>query len=279
MAQEAEELGEEQAYAILGLKPGATSAEIKRAYRHHARQTHPDTHPGDPHAAARFQRVHSAYSSLTGDSAEARRRIRRPRRRMSSGFSEARRAEELARTANVAVLRRAAKMPSALFAAAIARNPHCPPDLLEQLAAGGHWTIDLAIARRRDAPQSLLLALAQTHDHAVALALAGNPSCPPAALDLLAVRARWPDVRRAIAEHPACSPETLAVLARTSNVDTLVAVLNHAECPLEMRQRLTTHRASAVANAARSALAREGYTAYQRSATVRQPTGTGATPR
>jgi hypothetical protein len=272
MGPEADEIDEEQAYSILGLKPGATPSEIKRAYRQHARQTHPDAHPDDPHAAARFRRVHTAYRSLTHGVAGGRRRINRPRRRAASGLSEARRAEELARTTNVAVLRRAARMPSALFAAAIARNPHCPVDLLEQLAAGGHWTIDLAIARRRDAPQELLLALGQTHDHAVALALAGNLSCPPAALDALAVRARWPDVRRAIAEHPACSPATLAVLARSGHVDTLVAILNHADCPLEMRQRLTTHRASAVASAARSALAREGYASSPRPAT--QGTGT-----
>src|SRR5438270_1633149 len=98
MGPEADEIDEEQAHAILGLKPGATPSEIKRAYRHHARQTHPDAHPDDPHAAARFQRIHTAYSSLTGGSAGPRRRIHRPRRRAASGFSEARRAEELART-------------------------------------------------------------------------------------------------------------------------------------------------------------------------------------
>lgn len=255
---EADVITEEQAYAVLGLQPGASPLEIKKAYRRHARETHPDTHPDDPHAAAQFRRVHTAYDILSGG-APIRRHIRRPRRRTTSVFNEARRAEELARTTNVAVLRRAATMPSALFAAAIARNPHCPPDLLAQLSSIGHWTIDVAVARRTDAPEELLLALGQTHDHAVAMALASNPACPPAALDMLTVRARWPDVRRALAKNPACPPATLAALARTSHVDTLVAVLNNAECPIEVRWQLAGHRASAVARAAELALAREGF--------------------
>ena len=254
-----DEIDEEQAHAVLNLKPGATPLEIKRAYRLQARQTHPDAHPNDPEAAARFKRVNMAYNVLTGGHAVARHRLRKPRRRPASGLSEARRADDLARTTNVAMLRRAATMPSVLFAAALARTPHPPIDLLEKMSTLGHWTIDLAIAGRLDAPEDLLMGLSQTHDHAVALALARNPSTPPAVLDTLAVRARWPDVRRGLAEHQACPPATLALLARTSHVDTLLAVLNHADCPVELREGLTRHRASAVASAARSALAREGY--------------------
>ncbi len=45
---EADVITEEQAYAVLGLQPGASPLEIKKAYRRHARETHPDTHPDDP---------------------------------------------------------------------------------------------------------------------------------------------------------------------------------------------------------------------------------------
>ena len=42
-------------YALLGVEPDATTAQIKKAYRKLARLHHPDTNPGDPHAAAALQ--------------------------------------------------------------------------------------------------------------------------------------------------------------------------------------------------------------------------------
>ncbi len=47
-------------YATLGLDRSADVAEIRRAWRRRARQTHPD-HGGDPHA---FAAVHQAFRSL-----------------------------------------------------------------------------------------------------------------------------------------------------------------------------------------------------------------------
>jgi hypothetical protein len=52
-------------YALLGVDPGATVAQIKKAYRKLARQHHPDTNPGDPQAAARFRQITEAYETLT----------------------------------------------------------------------------------------------------------------------------------------------------------------------------------------------------------------------
>ncbi len=57
------------AYALLGLIPGATPEQIKSAYRRLARELHPDVHP---HAsplernslAARFAAIHAAYRRL-----------------------------------------------------------------------------------------------------------------------------------------------------------------------------------------------------------------------
>ncbi len=52
-------------YAVLGISPDATTAQIKRAYRKLARQHHPDRNPGDPCAANRFQALTMAYEVLT----------------------------------------------------------------------------------------------------------------------------------------------------------------------------------------------------------------------
>jgi len=52
-------------YAILGITPDATLADIKKAYRRLARQHHPDKNPGDEHAAGRFRELTEAYELLT----------------------------------------------------------------------------------------------------------------------------------------------------------------------------------------------------------------------
>lgn len=52
-------------YEILGVKRDADPEEIKRAYRRRVLQVHPDRHPGDPRAAAKFKRVTEAYEVLS----------------------------------------------------------------------------------------------------------------------------------------------------------------------------------------------------------------------
>ena len=52
-------------YDVLGLKPGSTEEEIKKAYRRLARETHPDRNPGDKEAEDKFKQVQTAYESLT----------------------------------------------------------------------------------------------------------------------------------------------------------------------------------------------------------------------
>ncbi len=52
-------------YVILGLGPGASSAEIKRAYRRLSRRYHPGVNPGDRQAEAVFERVTEAYETLS----------------------------------------------------------------------------------------------------------------------------------------------------------------------------------------------------------------------
>lgn len=52
-------------YIILGLERGASSAEIKRAYRRLSRRYHPGLNPGDRQAEALFERVTQAYETLS----------------------------------------------------------------------------------------------------------------------------------------------------------------------------------------------------------------------
>ena len=72
--EESEELSKEESsrtnvqdstfYDILGLKPGATSKAIKKAYYAKAKDVHPDKNPGNEDAAAQFVQLHKAYQTL-----------------------------------------------------------------------------------------------------------------------------------------------------------------------------------------------------------------------
>lgn len=59
-------------YAVLGVSPGATPEEIKSAYRRLALATHPDRHPDDPDAEARFRAISGAYAVLSDPAQRAR---------------------------------------------------------------------------------------------------------------------------------------------------------------------------------------------------------------
>ncbi|HAH23229.1 MAG TPA: molecular chaperone DnaJ [Prolixibacteraceae bacterium] len=52
-------------YKILGVDPKATEKEIKNAYRKLARKHHPDLHPNDKEAKAKFQQINEANEVLS----------------------------------------------------------------------------------------------------------------------------------------------------------------------------------------------------------------------
>lgn len=52
-------------YDLLGLQPDASATDIKKAYRKKAMLTHPDKHPDDPEAQAKFQAIGEAYQVLS----------------------------------------------------------------------------------------------------------------------------------------------------------------------------------------------------------------------
>src|SRR4029078_9845237 len=59
-------------YQRLGLKRGASEAEIKKAYRSLAKQLHPDRNKDNPNAAKRFGEVTAAYDLLSDKDKRAR---------------------------------------------------------------------------------------------------------------------------------------------------------------------------------------------------------------
>ena len=59
-------------YDILGVTPGASENDIRKAFRKLAKKLHPDLNPGDKQAENRFKEVNSAYDLLSDPAKRAR---------------------------------------------------------------------------------------------------------------------------------------------------------------------------------------------------------------
>lgn len=59
-------------YEVLGIQKGASDDEIKKAYRKVAKKYHPDLHPGDAEAEAKFKEAGEAYEVLSDSQKRAR---------------------------------------------------------------------------------------------------------------------------------------------------------------------------------------------------------------
>ena len=51
-------------YKVLGVSPGASDEEIKKAYRELTKKYHPDLNPGDPGAAQKMNDINAAYDQI-----------------------------------------------------------------------------------------------------------------------------------------------------------------------------------------------------------------------
>lgn len=73
-------------YKVLGLSPGASQEEIKKAYRQKVKEYHPDLHPNDPSATRKTNEINEAYDMLQNpEKYEAQRRQQQQCQQQSQG--------------------------------------------------------------------------------------------------------------------------------------------------------------------------------------------------
>ena len=74
-------------YKVLGISPGASQDEIKKAYRQMAKKYHPDLHPDDPNANKRMAEINEAYDMLMNpEKYEAKRAQQQRQQSQNQGY-------------------------------------------------------------------------------------------------------------------------------------------------------------------------------------------------
>jgi hypothetical protein len=111
-----------------------------------------------------------------------------------------------------------------------ARDPACPPAVLQALARDPSWRVRRLVARNPASLPQVLATLAGDPDPGVRQVVASNRACPPGALEQLAGDPNeW--VRWAVARNPASPPGALGRLARDPNEQVRIRAQEHPRCP------------------------------------------------
>ncbi len=225
---------QETLYDLLGIAPTATSDEVRRAYRQSARRCHPDLHPEDAGAPARFIHLRKAYDLLSDTATRARydARLMRERHRRAeparawfSSWNAQRPAplDQLAEHNRMALARSLQDTralgallgdPAPAVAVSVMLNPAASPGLIERGAAHHHWSVRQAAASRPDCPIQALQRLAGDPQRLVRLAVARNPAAPATALAGIRLHDDHDGaLGLALARHPHAPDRLLAALA------------------------------------------------------------------
>lgn len=133
---------------------------------------------------------------------------------------------------------------------ALARNPACPANLLDQLAHDRAKAVRAVVARHRAASDATLSRLAGDAEKSVVLAVLGNPRTGPASLEVLS-RSPDPLIRAGVARHPCTPIEVCERLAMDTETRVRSALAQTGNVTVELFIRLCCDADSAVAHGAR----------------------------
>lgn len=123
-------------YKILGVDRNIPQKDVRDAYRRRAKQFHPDLHPNDPKAKAKFQALNEAYDVIGDPEKRAKYDKYGEQWRRADAFEQQFRASsKVATTAEGRLLRTLTSVPLAMKVASPASSKTCLAELLRVLPA------------------------------------------------------------------------------------------------------------------------------------------------